>query len=536
MRAYRSTELKRTSRGDFTRNLGFDAQGKVPKFCLGDSKTEAAKRLKAILALWDELQLRPTVLFGNKPAWDTERLAAAQAIAKGNPAKVNAGAYEGSVLYFERINRFRETTGIEVIPDEFKYRLGADDNRKIIEQATRSFETATGQTLHQALQAYSTHVGHEYRSPDGQITDNAKTKQGQIKSITSYVPDLDLAKLNFQGCDEIFGVFRRRPASIRYGTPMTRKTCSNLIGELGRFFLWLHKAEAWQWRYPEDFKLIKRTPRELDEDVERESAPVPTWTIAELKTLYEYANPLERIFMLLGLNCAYGADQAGRLRLDHVKFTGKPDGRSMIRRVRRKKKTLSIHCLWKPTEQGLRWAIERRPAAKSDHLMLTDRGTPYWRVTKGGNRSQDIPNLWSRLLNRVKKDHAEFRRLPFNSLRDTSGNFIRRIAGGETASVHLAHKHQTRDENLNRYTNPTRRRHFKALIKLERKLATVFESIENPFPSEQAKVQKEGGTNITLGQIRRIRSLAKQGFKKAKIAELVGVSSSTVWRYCRKPK
>ena len=45
---------------------------------------------------------------------------------------------------------------------------------------------------------------------------------------------------------------------------------------------------------------------------------------------------------------------------------------------------------------------------------------------------------------------------------------------------------------------------------------------------------KRGGTNITPGQIGRIRSLRKQGFKIKKIAELVGVTTQTVHRYLEK--
>lgn len=178
--------------------------------------------------------------------------------------------------------------------------------------------------------------------------------------------------------------------------------------------------------------------------------------------------------------------------------------------------------------------MERRPSSDHDHVLLNQNGNPYWRLTKGSNRAQDIPNIWTRLLDRVRKDHPEFRRLPFNSLRDTSGDFIRRIAGGEIASLHLAHKHQTDDENLGRYTNPLRRRHTKAIKRLEEKLATAFADVADPFPVEMTKVQSEGQVpNISPGKIRRIRQLHAQGYKRTKIAELVGVSTQTVYRHCK---
>jgi hypothetical protein len=269
-------------------------------------------------------------------------------------------------------------------------------------------------------------------------------------------------------------------------------------------------------------------------DSEKESQPIATWKFAELKTLWEYALPLERVLFLLGINCSYGADQAGRLCVHHIKFSDKDGGITFIRRIRRKKKTLSVHALWGITVQGLKWAIARRPESQYENLLLNQKGNPLWRLTKGSNRSQDIPNIWSRLLDRVQKDVPEFRRLPFNSLRDTSGNFVRRIAGGETASLHLAHKHQTSDENLRRYTNPMTRRHTKALLKLETKLARIFADVAVPYPVEMKTVQSEGQVpNISVGKIRQIRKMYAQGFKRIRIAELVGVSRQTVSRHCK---
>ena len=100
--------------------------------------------------------------------------------------------------------------------------------------------------------------------------------------------------------------------------------------------------------------------------------------------------------------------------------------------------------------EGLRWALERRKSQhwEKDFLLLTENNLPYWRKTKGGNRAQAIPRLWSDLLKRIQKDKPDFPSLPFNSLRDTSSDMLRRLAGAEIASLHLAHKYQsTRPES-----------------------------------------------------------------------------------------
>jgi Helix-turn-helix domain len=268
--------------------------------------------------------------------------------------------------------------------------------------------------------------------------------------------------------------------------------------------------------------------RDLDEDAEREAQEPLIWTLDQLKVLNEYALPLERIFLLLGLNCAYGADQAGRLRVNHLRLAA--EGRSHIQRVRRKKKTISIHQLWQQTAEGLRWALRRRErqSHESEFLLVTDSGRAYWSKTKGGNRSQAIPNLWGRLLDRIRKHHPDFPQLPYNSLRDTSANMVRQKAGQEIALLYLAHKHQSKDENLRRYTHPTRKRHFRVLRWLEKKLDEVF-SATGPDPwAVRSK------NYIGLGKVKEIRQLHEQGLGVGEIATRTGVSTTTVYRHITK--
>jgi len=528
---FRKTNLRRTQRGDFRRGLGRSADGSPqPKFVLGYDKAQAQERIAAIMGLWEACCENPLAWTEDgKPAWDETRLQAARLIAKGEKPEEpdTADPSYGSVVAASRPGG-----DLPLDPAEQYEAALRKNGRAFLPPLGPNKKPLTGQKLFQAIEGYRKYIGKEYRDGDGKLTDNGKTKQDQLNMLKSYIRDCDLGELDYHGCDELYGVFRRRPITKRYKKPMAYKTCQNLLGEMTRFFNWLHKNVEFEWRKPEDFDSIKKQPQENDEDSEKESQPIPIWKLTELKTLWEYALPLERVLIALGLNCSYGADQAGRLRVHHVKFReGKT---SYIRRIRRKKKTLSRHTLWAVTIEGLEWAIERRPESEHDHVLLNQNGNPLWRLTKGSNRAQDIPNLWNRLLNRVQKDHPDFRRLPFNSLRDTSGDFVRRIAGGEIASLHLAHKHQTDDENLGRYTNPLRRRHTKALLKLEKKLASVFADVDDPFPAEMKKVQSEGQVpNISPGKIRRIRQLFRQGYKRSKIAELVGVSTQTVYRHCK---
>jgi hypothetical protein len=251
----RDTDLKKTIRG-YVRNLGRMAQGGQPKFYLGNDRAIATRRLQKIIELWQIVEeLHATGTRPGVAVWDKGNLEVAKALAKGEIATVKKRDYEPPERYFQRVNDLRDRLGGEVEPaSPFMYRTGQQDILDAIEQERAKLgrgARATGQTLHQALRAYQQSIEREYRDADGTISDNGKTKVNQIRAILSYLPDLDLGSLDFTATDELFGVFRRRPLSTRYRKPMARKSCTNYIGELGRFLRWLHLSGEFAWRKPE---------------------------------------------------------------------------------------------------------------------------------------------------------------------------------------------------------------------------------------------------------------------------------------------
>ena len=521
----RQTSLKRTKRG-YTRNLGRQTDGSQPKFYLGHDREQAVLREKRLVALWNHIQ---KWLCTPKDVWPPKYLEVAKAIARGEIPEIPAHESGFPEDYVVRINELKKEMGGEAISqNEVVYERGVEQLESDIERANKMLARTpgqTGQTLHQALRAFQEYIEKRYKDKsEGTIKDNGMSKLRQIKAIMDYVPDDDLASFDFAGTEKVFNIFVSRPISKRYGTLMTRKSCSNYIGELGRFFKWLHRQRQFSWRKPEDFDCICLRPDEGDEDIEREAEEVPTWTIDELVVINSYATPIERIFFLLGLNCAYGADQSGRLRIRHLhQFDG---GQNFLNRIRVKRKTRSIHLLWTQTEAGLLWAMERRKQQEyeDDTLLLTEDFLPYWRKTKGGNRCQAVPRLWKELFRRIQKDHPKFRWLPFNSFRDTSANMIRQIAGEATASVHLAHKHQAEDKNLRNYTNPDREKHFDAIRELEKQLRPVFEAA-GPEPWKN-----KPKSYIGRDKVKRLLRLRKAGVPVRKIAAQIGTSASTVYR------
>lgn len=311
--------------------------------------------LEELIPLWESCCEEPlAVTSDGKPAWDDTRLAAARSIAKGDRPDV-PDASDPAYRSIFRAVRPRPDTPLDPIK-EFPSELDRL-HRAVLPSLGPNQKRRTGQRLFEAIQAYHKYIGREYRDGAGKLTDNGKTKQDELRMLRSYLKDCDLGELDYHGCDELYGVFRRRPITKRYNKAMAYKTCQNLLGEMTRFFTWLHKSVEFEWRKPEDFDLIKKSPRETDEDAEKESQEIPTWKSAELKTLWEYALPLERVLFLLGLNCAYGADQAGRLRIHHVKFHDAEGRTSFIRRIRTKKKTRSLMT-------RMRWrTLARRPTS-----------------------------------------------------------------------------------------------------------------------------------------------------------------------------
>ena len=559
----RETELRQSDDGYYRRNLGFvrtKAGNLSPhKVCLGTNKSQAVDRFRLIAAIWKRIELEATS-HGKKPVWDDLSRKIAKAIGDGETVykveRTNPTPHAYSRIVEAIAKSYPEIT---VLPqDEDAYRSGksveqdkrgevealemellveADELKKVVLETPGSdskyVDLLGGRTLHQAFDEYSKWIAHEkFDKTEGAVNDTGVTRQSMVKQIKTYlVPDRPLGSLNdFASVDQLFGILRKRPITHRYKEAMARKTATNLLGELHGFFDWLHKSSEWDWRKPVDFSDISRRPLDLETDDADAAEDVPVYTKDQLKTLYVYATPLERLLILLAINCAFGADQIGRLKIGEII---EHNGVYYIRRIRKKRKVKGIHRLFVATVEGLKWAIRGRENDKDAHVLLNGNGNPLWRKTKGSNRCKDIPNAWYRLLDRLKVDEEsdpdpEKRRLPrhgFNTLRDTSATMIEEIAGPEIASIHLTHKHQTKDTNLRRYSNPRRKKLFKAQRILEKRLADVF-NVEDAWKDRDHQY-------VTPKQIKRMRELRKQGLSVAKIAEEVGVGNTTVYRWTK---
>lgn len=543
--------LKRGKDGLYTRYVGQNQYLVPEKFRLGYDPEAAVERLRLIAALWTEIEGR--IPPGFKPFWKPDSLKAAREIAKGQAPTLPRRDCEDPIKYVQRVARISKVTGTKFEPTDSRgYREGLDNIRRQMDNAQQRLSwaldvpNATGVNVRTAVTAYESHVRKALTLPDGFLRPWGRTKLDQLDSIRNYLADerfggrdflaIDLADLTYSRCDEMFGVFRRRPLTLR--SKLTKRmapaSAKNLVKELGNFFDWLDGAEEYGWTLPRRFHAIKKTsdeltpPEKYDRRMAREKLVIPDEI---LQVLFEYALPVERILLLLGLNCAFAASEIGQLRTGFLKLD-----RGTIEGIRFKSGNDSRHWLWKQTRDGLEWLLTRRDHAKSgrpddrDIVFVTNRGKPIWHATEKGHVSDGVSNVWYRLVRRVRKDDPNFPSYSFNKLRKTSATRILEIADAETASMILAHKTIGEDELLHHYALLPWEKLFAAQRKIEEQLATVLEA-GGPDPWLE-----KPRTYIGLAKTKKLTELSEAGESKPAIAERLGISLASVYRLLKTTK
>ncbi len=536
-------KLKRSKDGLFIRYIGRNDKGTPEKFRLGYDTLVAEERVRLIAALWQEIEERTSA----RPFWDRKTLEAAKAIAKGMPATLPKRDFEDPIKYVRRLSEISKATGTRFEPtDPEGYQSGLRDLQIQMDKAKRSLsaslqvEQATGVTARQAIEAYASSIVRSSTLPNGYLKPWGRTRLDQLDSIRNYLSDerfggrdflaLDLADLTYSRCDEIYGVFRRRPLTLRSNLQkrMAPTSAKNLIKELGNFFDWLDGAEQFDWTLPRRFHAIKKTPDDLsaaeqyDRRIAREKLVIPD---DRLRTLFECALPNERMLLLLGLNCAFAASEIGQLRTGFLKLD-----QGTIEGIRFKSGNETRHWLWKQTRDGLVWVLSQRKTAKTKRsdeqgiVFLTERGKPIWHGTEKGHVSDGVSNVWYRLVRRVRKDDPEFPSYSFNKLRKTSATRILEIADAETASMILAHKTISEDDLLHHYALLPWEKLYAAQRTLEEQLASVLEA---GGPDPWAMKPK---TYIGLAKTKKVAELRSAGVAALAIAEQLGISLATVYR------
>lgn len=549
--------LSQDSRGTFQRDLGWKLVGgdyRQHRFYLGRERAQALIRSLQLEQIWEALVKRwDRDRIGERPLWDAETLAIGQAVARGeNHVVVNHRAgVEGLPIPDATVAAWlgqlrKDFPGVRIdLEDGEVQERGQERLERAADQHAESErwirQTGGSQTLHQALDAFNEWIKQTCLTPglDKRVSPYGVSKQVQVKQIKEHAQDVPLAQFDLNAIERLLNYWRNRPIGKRSKKPMSPAHVRDIIKRIREFLRWLHRNSAFEWRKPADLETTPlRIPLTHDEVAAKLSPmQVKTYTADQLGILYEYASPVERLLMLLALNCGFGAAEVGSLQLGEVFLDqvhpnyGLPG--SWVKRLRFKSHVYGEWKLWDATVAGIRWYLARRPQSDETVLLLTEKGKALTAPTAGNNRNQRIQNVWKRLRDRVVKDHPRFPALSFNKLRKTAGDLVKRFSDGEIAGVFLCHGQTVRTDDLaDVYTN----RHFDKVFRAQEAvgvhLAGMFAKAADPFPADYRKQHP----SLSLGTIKRIRAMRGQGFTIHKIAETVNLPDETVRYYCRKPQ
>ncbi|MEQ9409172.1 MAG: helix-turn-helix domain-containing protein [Fuerstiella sp.] len=555
------TELKQAKDGTFYRWIGEDEKGTKQNFRLGRDKAEAKRRLRLILALF-ETQAQAAEFYGG--SWVAEFLSAAKKIAKGKTAtlprlslRVNeSDAVQESAETYAKTLAYLNMDGEVFQPeasDDFTEAVRAIEadqrrNRLIRSKLTGSNpdHDPTGQTIGQAVDAFMESLKADAMLPDGSLSTWGRTQFNQVKSWRRYMSvakgvkggeqvslrllETDLADLTVAKAQQMVDATRKRPLTFesKLTRRMTTKSAGSINKKIKHFFDWLDLSDEWSWFEPPRFrKLVYKVSPLTAEERHQQKLKKEKWRIPddEIQLLYRYATPAERVLILLGLNCAFGAGEIGNLRIPYVKFESQEiDG------IRFKTGNDTRHHLWGETIEGLQWELSRREQLpktdrSKDIVFLSEKGgNPLWSRTKSGNYKDGITKRWNDLKGRVKKDHPDFHNYSFGKLRKTAAIRVIEMADAEAASMILAHGIPSEDKVLSAYVNIPWQKLYEAQ-------KAYGETIRPLLQTEGDAFDQPPKDYIGKKRALQILELFQSGVPVAQIARTTKVSVMTVYRH-----
>lgn len=536
-------------RGRIRRYVGFWMNGSGNRvqrpFFFGSDPAEVPSRVARVDELWthivnewNTLKVRSRRLGAEperregKPVWSHEGLWIAQQLAAG---KVQIVVPRRTVSYPHW--QTQEPMHVPTRPEDYARQLrrlahdwpmvyfvpddaqaagqGADFLQQCIDHqiaslglhgAADNLLATKSETLHQAIGAYIKAIEAENVEPtlDGpQRTAWGTVRKENAERLKLHHDDCPLSTLDFDGCQTLIDYWRNRPLVNRKGrprTPMSRSYCKHHVDELKRFFRWTSKSKKFNWKKPEDFEDLTCKIRDIaSERTDISFVQVPTYSVEDLALLYRFGSDLQRLLMLLGLNCGFRGSEAGTTEERHVfldgahpnqkylqqfgKFNPSDDDRFLCY-TRHKSGVYGEWLLWPETEKAIRWGLDRKAAigSSSPMLLVTKEGRPFFRRTDGNkNYCQIFANKWTKLTAKIRKECNEFPKRPFGTLRDTGSDFIRHLAGGEAAGCYLMHGSPAKDNLLDLYSNRPFGKVHTALGEMRHQLQPMFDACPDAF-------------------------------------------------------
>ncbi len=557
--ATRKRDLRPDAKGRYRPYIGWyqgindDEERRQPRFNLGTDLKEAERRLTRIRELYED-NCRAV----NRDGWSTQALGFAKEIARGDrrivyPTFSDVIDQDYPLLEFAQMHHnIRDMyPSVEFVADPQLYSESLELNKKNVSERLRLLEGELRQegflppnaelpheiipgTLHEALSAYMQDIQRHNVAPGtSETTSYGLRRLERIETFREHHPDIDLHSLNYDECKAMVDYWRSRPPR-KDGKPSSHANSRHNVGELMRFFRWLDSSSAFGWQMPRTLERVERKVPRTDGERRLSAITKEIYTVHELAEINRHATPVERLLLYLGLNCAMGAAELGRLvqcdfflrqpheLADRLHFQSTPED-SFARFLRPKTQVFGEWLLWAETVQMVEWGLNESRRLKSDVLFVSERGQPWYRE-RTQNPHSKFTNVWDRLIRRVQKSDSGFRRLPVGTLRDTLPDLLRHRCTDEIASLSLAHGSPFHgDSLLECYAG----RPFGRLHTALREIRAYFDPV---FAAAPADSTEEGKHYLPIAVHEKVRALIAEGKTAPQIARECGVSAMTVYR------
>lgn len=486
----RKTTLKRNKRGTFAREIGYlnPVKKTQPKFNLGTDQKDAEVRQSRIMELFEDC----TRILG-KPMWTSFALYAAKLIAKGKYQIPYAPQWEvlnyilddpsvedkcAEYVQMLRVEQARYPSIQIIASDQEMYDYGValnssyendlinkmDSDLKelgVIPHSRKASDKLISGTLHEALDAY---IEIDIKKSglkleDGTLKFSQRKRIQYANTLKDQHPDQSLMELSsYDAVLQLHKHWQNRP---EYESGKRYKTTSALhrYKELVRFLKWLNLTTEYQWEMPRGADQIKINFVEFESDHQNvDLLRKNVYTPEQLGLIAKYASKMDLLLLYVGVNCAFGAAEIGRLIVGdillnhnheyaerlHFETTSKD---SFVRLIRPKSKMFGEWLLWPETAEILRWGVQHANQLETPYIVCRSTGTMLYQE-KNQNPQAGFANRWNKLIKRVQKDHADFFHLPYGTLRDTLPDILRHKKEDTLASICLAHKTSYKPDNL----------------------------------------------------------------------------------------
>ena len=389
-------------------------------------------------------------------------------------------------------------------------------------------------TLHEALDAYTHDIlRHNVAPGTSETTSYGLRRLQRVERFKDNHPDIALHSLNYDACKAMVDHWRSRPPR-RDGKPTSHDNSRHHVGEIMRFFKWLDSCSAYRWQMPRGLERVERKIPKTEGERRLSAITKDIYTVEELAELNRHATPIERLVLYLGLNCAMGAAELGRLLkgdfflrqahpyAERLHFNSTSED-SFIQFLRPKTHVFGEWLLWDETVRMIQWGLEESSRLKSALLFVSARGQPWYRE-RTKNPHSKFTNVWNGLVRRVQKSDSDFRHLPVGTLRYTLPDLLRHRYSDEIASLSLAHGSLFHgDSLLDGYGNKPFGRLHTALREVRDHFAPVFAAA----PAEPTEERKH---YLPIAVHEKVRALIAEGKTAPQIARECGVSAMTVYR------